>query len=541
LGLPDVGRVRCNHHAPDKRSSDALLMAGPSGSEVDGQADAATRRHLRGSSLLLVGRLLALAISLATDIVLVRYLAKSDYGIFAWTLSIASLGASASAFGLDKAIGRFVAIYEERGERSQVAAVIVLMTGIVAALGAAVVALVLLGGRLVENSLNDGMALGLLAIMIFLAPLRALGSLSVSMMAIFAGAGAIFVRRYLIGPGVEFIVVMATLLLGAGLLTVGAGYVAASAIGLVFSAAVLIGAFREQGTFTGVSLTRMTFPVREVLGFAAPLLSSDFVLVLRGSALVLMLEALRGFAEVAEFRAVLPIARQNLIVLQTFTVLYTPVAARLFARGDRQSLNSLYWRSSAWIALVTLPLFIASFALAEPVTVLLFGERYAEASLILAVLSIGYYGSAVLGFNSMTLRVAGIVRFIVAADVATVLVMLPLGLVLISVYGALGAALSLTGTLVLQQAVYQSGLRRAAGVEFLPRRHLRLYGSILSAAAAVLLLQLAARPPVAAALVAGALATAAVVVLNRSVLDIAEVFPELGRLPFARRAFRRSP
>ena len=54
--------------------------------------DAATRNQIRGSSLLLVGRMASLGVNFAVQIIVIRYLSKSDYGAFAYALSLVSLG-----------------------------------------------------------------------------------------------------------------------------------------------------------------------------------------------------------------------------------------------------------------------------------------------------------------------------------------------------------------------------------------------------------------------------------------------------------------
>ena len=54
----------------------------------------AAKKHLRGSTLLLAGRIIAMAANLAVQILIVRYLSKSDYGAFAYVMSLISLGSS---------------------------------------------------------------------------------------------------------------------------------------------------------------------------------------------------------------------------------------------------------------------------------------------------------------------------------------------------------------------------------------------------------------------------------------------------------------
>ena len=66
-------------------------------------AHEATRKQIRGSSLLLGGRFISLGINFAIQIMIVRYLSKADYGAWAYVISLVSLGVSVATFGL---IGR---------------------------------------------------------------------------------------------------------------------------------------------------------------------------------------------------------------------------------------------------------------------------------------------------------------------------------------------------------------------------------------------------------------------------------------------------
>src|ERR671922_2959135 len=76
----------------------------------------ATKKNLRGSTFLLAGRVIGMVANFAIQVLIVRYLSKSDYGAFAYALSVISLGSSLTVFGLEKTITRFVPIYQERGE-----------------------------------------------------------------------------------------------------------------------------------------------------------------------------------------------------------------------------------------------------------------------------------------------------------------------------------------------------------------------------------------------------------------------------------------
>ena len=70
------------------------------GARIDGGAQRIQRRQVRGSALLVLGRVLALLLSTATQVVLVRYLSKDDFGAFAYALSFSLLVATIPHWGL---------------------------------------------------------------------------------------------------------------------------------------------------------------------------------------------------------------------------------------------------------------------------------------------------------------------------------------------------------------------------------------------------------------------------------------------------------
>jgi hypothetical protein len=81
-------------------------------------------------------------------------------------------------------------------------------------------------------------------------------------------------------------------------------------------------------------------------------------------------------------------------------------------------------------------------------------------------------------------------------------------------------------------------LMRIAGMQLFPRKYLALYATMVAAVAAVTALQLLCSPPLLVGLAAVAVASLAVLWLNRMVIDVKTMFPELARFPLLRRLVR---
>ena len=86
---------------------------------------------------MLVGRVMAMGVGFLTQVIVVRHLAKSDYGAFAYGVSAALLLQSVLALGADRIDTRFLAQYEHQRDHARLLGVIVFEAATVLALGTA--------------------------------------------------------------------------------------------------------------------------------------------------------------------------------------------------------------------------------------------------------------------------------------------------------------------------------------------------------------------------------------------------------------------
>lgn len=496
----------------------------------------ATTRQIRGSSLLLAGRLLSKGINFVVQVMIVRYLSKTDYGAFALALSFVSLTQSIATFGLDRAITRFVPIYQEKKEYAKLFGTIIMVFSTILSLGLAIALLFHSLQDFMTQSFLDGdqQARTLLLLLIFLAPVQAIDDLLIGMFAVFASPRAIFFRKNVLAPGLRLIVVLLLIVFQYDVLFLAGGYLAGGFIGVAIYVVMLFRLLRNEGLLAHFNPRAIQIPWREVFAFTIPLLSSDLVYVVMNQVDAVLLARFQSTADVASFRAVQPVAVMNQLIMASFATLFTPLAARMFARDDRKGINELYWKTAIWIAVFTFPLFVATFSIAQPITVLLFGTRYEDSGIILMLLSFGYYFNAALGFNGLTLKVYGKLRYIVTLNVAAAVANLVLNLLLIPRYGAFGAAIGTCTTLILHNILKQTGLRLGTGINLFDPRYFRVYVTIVLSAVGLLLVQAVTSAPVYASIALAGLASFLVIRLNRRLLNVEETFPELLRFPFMR-------
>src|SRR5258708_7578905 len=166
------------------------------------------------------------------------------------------------------------------------------------------------------------------------------------------------------------------------------------------------------------------------------------------------------------------------------------------------------------MSVLTFPIFAVTFSLAKPLTISLYGVRYAPSGPVLALLSLASYFNVVLGFNLQTLKVYGRWRYVIHASVVTALANLVISTVLIKQYGTIGAAIGSAVTLIGYNLLLQAGLSPTADFHVFDRRYLTIYLTIALGACGLFLVGVAKKK-----------------------LNFAESFPELLRLPFMRLIF----
>jgi O-antigen/teichoic acid export membrane protein len=329
-------------------------------------------------------------------------------------------------------------------------------------------------------------------------------------------------------------VVVALALTGSSVTFLAWGYVLTGVIGTMVQVLVFLRVLRERGLASKLHLREIRLPFGAVFSFSMPLITGEFLLMSFTVGGVLVLGYFASASEVASYRAVFNPSRLNTAVLGAFVPMFLPLAARLFERRDIQGLRTAYWHTGAVVSVLTFPIFALTGPLAPTLAVVLFGSRYADSGLVLSLLSLGYYFSTAMGFNTYTLQVCGRIKFLAFANIVIMSLNIGLCFLLGPEFGAAGIAAANLTALVVQNVVQQWVLRTAIGTSFIDRGYARCYFVIAACAAVLFLFEYGLHPGPVPAFAAATVASLVVLLASRSAIELGETFPELRRLPVVR-------
>ncbi|MFT5497005.1 MAG: O-antigen/teichoic acid export membrane protein [Kiritimatiellia bacterium] len=490
---------------------------------------------VRGSSLLLFGRVISLSINFVAQVIIVRYLTKQAFGSYAFALTIATLASNVATLGFHTTLARFAPGFVEQKDYRRLWGSFLFMSGCILAISVAIIACVL-GARGVISAryVTDPATLGVLFILIYYIPVNALDRYFENALAVFAGPRAIFIRRHLVGPALKLSAVLAVILVSGDEQLLAWCYLGAGALGVLLYVSILGHVFRKQGIL-GELRNGLTIPAGALFRFGFPVLLSDLNLVIRSALVLFLLESLHGSESVADFRAVIPLADLNKFVSRNFTILFIPVAARLLAQNRTTDLVALLRQAVTWIAILTFPLFLISFVMPGPVCSLVFGKVYTSSGPVLAALALAYYVHAMMSFCAHTLKVYNKVQLLAVLEIlATILVAL-LAFWWIPIAGAVGAASAVAAGTLLQALATLILLWRLTGVMPFGKETLGLWASLVLGTLILFAIVRFSAPSIWIGLPIAAVIALTVAAINRHRLSLDNTFPELARIPFIKK------
>ena len=498
--------------------------------KMEGDSGEIARDQIRGSSLFLVGNVISLAITFLPHLLLVRYLTPEAFGHLAYALSLVAVGKT-YALGFNEAMSRFVPIYHAKREDSKVLGSIVVVFATTLLISILLIVIFAVASGPILSLLTKGREpAGLLLILMFLIPLETTDLLIMNLFACFARAREIFWGRFIIPPVLRVIVITLVVFRHSELPLLAYGYLLAELITVVVFSVLIVCELRRQKLPLNLRCVRL--PIREIFSFSVPLMASNVIGTIGSSIPVLLLGYFHPMSTVAYYRVVLPVAALCSIIHGNFMPLYLPSASRLFAKGDMAGINHLFWETSLWMSVLAFPIFLATACFARPLTIFLYGARYAPSAPILAVLSLAYFINVIFAFNGVTLKVLGKIRLMVILNIVTPIIIVVFNLLLIPRYGAVGAAVATSAGMIAQNLLRQLTLWLAgSGISFFEKRLVSFFLVLGSSAISLYLIQLFTPNNIYVAMTLALTVSTFVLWLVKKHLKIADIFPEILRLP----------
>jgi O-antigen/teichoic acid export membrane protein len=429
------------------------------------------RTLLTGTALNVVGLVAGVLAALGVQILLGHALAPGAFGLVTVAVQVAFVASAGSRFGMDMAAVRLVAIGRGAGSIDNLMSLVERCALI--ALAASVLVAALLA---VTAPLYDGYT-RVIALAAVSVPFTAVTNVYLGAT---RGLGQMRQTLYVfwIGQPVVWIAVAAAAVAAGGATDAAVLSYDCSWIAAAVAARALWR--REAAPYGGREASRAE--VRSALRYGLPRAPAALLAQAVFWADLWVLAAFEHGNELDAYSAAARISQVLLLFLTSLSLVFSPFAADLHARGERQRLDELFKRSTRWALTATLPLLIVLFVAADDV-LHAFSARFEVGETALRILLLGQTVNVATGSVGFILIMTGFTGVDLIDNALGIALLVGLAAALTAAFGiegtATAAAVSVAGLNILRLVQ----VRRRVGIQPYERTYI---GLMVPAAAAAL-------------------------------------------------------
>ncbi len=418
------------------------------------------RTLLSGTTLNVVGLGAGVLAAFGVQVLIGRHLGRDGLGLVTVAVQVAFVAAAGSRFGMDLSAVRDVAIGRGSGSTAALRSLVDRCTAVAAAVSVVAAAGIALVAWLAGDSEIAIAAASIpfaAATNVYLGATRGLKSMAPTLWVFWIGQ-----------PLAWIVMAVIAFAAGGGVDAAIWSYNLSWLLGLI--AAWRLWRRASHGLGDAVATPEQ---VRSALRFGLPRAPSALLAQALFWADLWVVGIYVDAANVGTYAAVGRVSQVLLLFLTSVNLLFSPFAADLHARGERERLDALFKSATRWALAATLPVVIVLFVAAADVLAA-FGPRYADGEDALRILLAGQLVNVATGSVAFVLILAGRTGLDLVDNLVAVALLVALAAPLSSAYGIEGAAVSSAVALAAVNLVRLVQVSRLVGIQPYTGAYLRL-------------------------------------------------------------------
>ena len=447
----------------------------PQTKTIDKTHEKALKTVAKGAGIAVVGMILGKLFSYLTRVFIARSFGPETYGLIAMGLATISIITTFSLIGLDLGLTRFIAFYRGKRNLGKVKGSIKSSFKITLPLSIIFAAALFIFSEQVAIFFSKQDLVPVIKILSFALPFSVILGLFQSTL---LGFKLVKQKVYTVEIGKNLstlIFVIIFFYLGFGLFGATIGFV------LGFFLSVIVGVYHLKGKI--LPQLKKIKPIRvskELVSFSLPLLMVATLSLLMAWTDVLMLGYFDTVANVGIYSAVLNTGILLSFVFQGFSFIFTPLISEFYSRDQIKEIRKIYKSSTRWTFSITFPLFLLFILFPDNILKILFNEEFVSGSTSLIILSFGIMFSVFIGLARETITSIGKTKIIFYFTLIAASSNFIINLILIPIYGMVGAAIAMLVSLILWSLLPLLYIHKKMGVWPYDRNYLKPFFVSLS-------------------------------------------------------------
>jgi O-antigen/teichoic acid export membrane protein len=403
-------------------------------------------------SVSFAGRIIGSGLQYLTYLIVGRQLGAEALGVFTFGIVVLNLGTLVSKVGLDKAVKKFVPMYDSSDRERYLSGLLVLCLGIPFVLGCGIALSLYVNSDVINRLTAESFGATLTVFLVGIPFMTVMVVGRAATTGFLTTKYAVYIKD--IGQSVSAIlfVLVASIYIGTTRAVV-VGYV----LSIVFAALLAVYYLYDLGAFKNI--TRPTLQTRRVLVYSLPLTVVAVSQYLITWTDVLMLGSLGTAAEVGRYQAAFQTAMILGLLPTAVGSIFPSVASKLYSDQKMEQLRVVYGSLTKWVSYFTCLGFVFIFIHSSQL-LLIFGGEFSDAGPVLALLAGVNLVTALVGPAGFLLMMTDNERLEIVNTVLAAMLNIILNFFLIQEYGILGAAMATGTAMIFANVVRLAGVWR---------------------------------------------------------------------------------
>ncbi|AUC74741.1 flippase [Olleya sp. Bg11-27] len=210
-------------------------------------------------------------------------------------------------------------------------------------------------------------------------------------------------------------------------------------------------------------IKRKAFPLKKMMNYSLPMLATSSFIFLMGWTDTLMLGYYNDKADVGIYSVVIKVARIAIIVLTSVNLVLAPKISELYSKSEHDKMKELIRKATKIIFITTAPM-VGLILIANKFVLGLFGDEFIIGSTALIVIMLAQLFNAMTGSVGQVMNMTGNHKKLRDFTIISVILNIVLNLILIPLYGILGAAIATAASSVVINIISVIFVKRRLGI-----------------------------------------------------------------------------
>jgi O-antigen/teichoic acid export membrane protein len=398
----------------------------------------------RGGGMIFAGKIFSYGIRFVIGFILARYLGAADYGLYNLALTLLVVIASFTNLGFSTALVRYISVFVNRNDKPAIWGTLILGVGIPTLLSIlACIGLYFLAETVATEIYNEPKLTNLLRIACLIIPFLTFNSMVSSAIAGFNKMEYLVINESVLQPVLRIILLVIFVILGLNAVKAISVYtvtIFVTALSFLFFLNRIFSVRRDP--------RKANYDPKQLFTFSLPVYFTKTVNTVGGNIQTILLGSFSSLVNVGIFSVTTQVGLIGKLFHESVVSASRPVVSTLFDNNAIDQLRSFYQTTSKWTFTLNLPFFLI--VIFFPTEILsIFGESYVGGATALIILGWANLFNTSTGICGAMLDMSGYTKLKLLNSIITMSVTLIINLLLIPIYGLVGAAIAALISIVI--------------------------------------------------------------------------------------------